>query len=116
MDTPDDVKDKGNKFAESIYKKGHSDGKAEGQKMSKDKFSIEVNSMGTQVVNGKAKDGYKAPSPEDCGKKSSQVFGYGKVPNRNDFKALVMTLLKAMESMPIAEKTKPQPQPKPAST
>lgn len=114
VDTPNDVNDKGSKFAESIYKKGHSDGKAEGQKMSKDKFSIEVNSMGTQVVNGKAKDGYKAPSPEDCGKKASTVFAYGKVPNRSDLKALASTILKTIEGMPIPQKDKPTT--KPAST
>lgn len=109
VDAPNDVKDKGAKATESAYKKGHSDGKAEGQKMSKDKFSIEVNSMGNQVVNGKSKEGYKAPSTEDCGKKASTVFGYGKVPSRADLKALATTILKAMEGMPIPEKAKTKP-------
>ncbi len=111
VDTPSDVNDKGSKFAESIYKKGHTDGKAEGQKMSKDKFSVEVNSMGNQVVNGKTKDGYKAPSPEDCGKKSQTTFSYGKVPSRNDLKQLAITILKTIEGMPIPEKAKTQPKP-----
>lgn len=111
VDTPEDVKAKGNSFAESIYKKGHTDGKAEGQKMSKDKFSVEVNGMGNQVINGKAKEGYKAPSSEDCGKKTSQIFAYGKVPNRSDLKQLAIYLLKAMDGMPIPEKAKPQPKP-----
>lgn len=111
VDAPKDVMDKGSKATESAYKKGHSDGKAEGQKMSKDKFSIEVNSMGNSIVKGKEKPDYKAPSTEDCGKKASSVFGYGKVPSRNDLKALATTILKAMEGMPIPEKAK-----KPAST
>lgn len=109
VEAPSDVMDKGSKATESAYKKGHTDGKAEGQKMSKDKFSIEVNSMGNQVVNGKSKADYKAPSTEDCGKKASQVFGYGKVPTRSDLKALVTTLLKAIEGMPIPEKAKTKP-------
>jgi len=108
VDAPSDVKDKGNKFAESVYKKGHSDGKAEGQKMSKDKFSIEVNGMANSIVSGKAKDNYKAPSIEDVGKKSQSIFGYGKEPNRSDLKALALTTLKAVESMPLPEK-KPTP-------
>lgn len=114
VDTPNDVNDKGSKFAESIYKKGHSDGKAEGQKMSKDKFSIEVNSLGNAVVNGKAKEGYSAPSIVDVGKKSQSIFAIGKNPTRADLKALALTTLKAIEGLPIPEKAKPQP--KPAST
>ena len=113
MDVPQSVTEKLGTSGVAVYKQGHKDGKQEGQKMSKDKFSIEVNSLGNQVVNGKAKDGYTAPSLVDVGKKAQSTFAIGKTPTRNDLKALALTTLKAMEGLPIPEK---KPQPKPASS
>ena len=111
MEIPSSITEKGGKQGEAIYKTGHKDGKLEGAKQSKDKFAIEVNSMANQVVNGKGKEGYKAPSIVDVGKKTQQIFAIGKDPTRNDLKQLAIVVLKSMEALPLPEKKKPETKP-----
>jgi len=109
MDIPTSVQEKGGSQGVGFYKQGHKDGKLEGAKMSKDKFAIEVGGLSNQVINAKSKEGYKAPSNQDCASKSSSVFAYGKEPSRNDLKGLATIILKRIESMSLPEKTKTKP-------
>lgn len=105
MEIPKDVLDKHGTTGESIYKKGHKDGKLEGAKVAKSPFATEVNSLVGTILKGKEKEGYKAPDSKEVGKLCSNTFKFdGKAPDRNALKRLATTTLKCMEGMELPPK------------
>ncbi len=116
MEIPKDLIGKHGTTGESIYKKGHKDGKLEGAKVAKSPFATEVNSLVGTILKGKEKEGYKAPDSKEVGKLCSNTFKFdGKAPDRNALKRLATTTLKCMEGMelpPKKAKTETPPTPK----
>lgn len=115
MEIPKDVLEKHGTTGESIYKKGHKDGKLEGAKVAKSPFATEVNSFVGSILKGKDKEGYKAPDTKEIGKLFSSVFKFdGEPPDRNALKRLAITTLKCIEGMEIPPKkaTEKPPTPK----
>jgi len=105
MEIPKDVIEKHGTTGESIYKKGHKDGKLEGAKVAKSPFATEVNSLVGSILKGKEKEGYKAPDSKEVGKLCSNTFKFdGKSPDRNALKRLATTTLKCMEGMELPPK------------
>jgi len=105
MEIPKDVLEKHGTAGESIYKKGHKDGKLEGAKVAKSPFATEVNSLVGSILKGKEKEGYKAPDSKEVGKLCSNTFKFdGKSPDRNALKRLATTTLKCMEGMELPPK------------
>ena len=112
MEIPKDVIEKHGTTGESIYKKGHKDGKLEGAKVAKSPFATEVNSLVGSILKGKEKEGYKAPDSKEVGKLCSNTFKFdGKAPDRNALKRLATTTLKCMEGMELPPKKAKPPTP-----
>jgi len=115
MELPKDLLERHGKIGEGVYKKGHKDGKLEGAKVAKSPFATEMNTLVNQIIKGKTKENYKAPSPEDVGSTVGNIFKIGNsVPDRITLKRLLLITAKAIEAMPLPpKKTKEKP---PAST
>ncbi len=112
METPKDVTDRYGSTGESVYKKGHKDGKLEGAKVAKSPFATEVNSLVGSILKGKEREGYKAPDSKEVGKLCSNTFKFdGKAPDRNALKRLATTTLKCMEGMELPPKKAKPPTP-----
>lgn len=108
MDIPPQVKERAGSVGEGIYKSAFKAGRLDGQKVSQDKFAIEVNQMGSAVIKAKSKEGYKAPSTDDLGRTFQQVFKIGAVPDRNAIKKIANMSLKVLDGMPpVPPKPKP---------
>jgi len=118
MEIPEDVKKKYGTNGELVYKKGHKDGKLEGQKVAKSAFANEVNSTVNAILKGKEKENYKAPTAESVGKLANSLFKFGaKEPDRNSMKRLAILALKSMEAMAVPSKqTKVKAEPPTPST
>lgn len=113
MEIPKDVTERNGKNGESIYKRGHKDGRLEGQKVAKSPFATEVNSVVNSILKGKGKENYKAPDPKTVGRTFNSVFKFdGESPDRNALKRLAITTLKCMESLELPPK-KPKSSPPP---
>ncbi len=113
MEIPKDVTEKSGKSGELIYKRGHKDGRLEGQKVAKSPFATEVNSVVNSILKSKGKENYKAPDAKAVGRTFNSVFKFdGEAPDRNALKRLAITTLKCMESLALPQKkTKTAPPP-----
>ena len=105
MEIPKDVTEKTGKNGELLYSKGFKAGRLEGQKVAKSPFATECNSLVNQILKGKDKENYKAPTADTVGKLSNTVFKFGgQAPDRNALKRLAITALKCIEAMPLPPK------------
>jgi len=105
MEIPEDVTKKYGSIGESVYKKGHKDGKLEGAKVAKSPFATEVNNLTNSILKAKSKEGYKAPDYTKLANLFQSSFKIGEpAPDRNKIKAIVTTGLKVMESMALPPK------------
>lgn len=105
MEIPEDVTKKHGSVGESVYKKGHKDGKLEGAKVAKSPFATEVNNVTNSILKARSKDGYKAPDYTKLANLCQSSFKIGvSAPDRNKIKAIVITGLKVMESMVLPPK------------
>ena len=113
MEVPVELVKQHGSAGEKIYKKGHKDGKLEGQKVAKSPFATEVNVIANSILKGKEKEGYKAPSTNEVGKNCSKTFKFdGEAPDRNSLKRLAIITLKCMEGMELPAKKVRPPKPK----
>lgn len=119
MEIPKDVTEKNGKNGELIYSKGFKAGRLEGQHVAKSPFATECNSLVNQILKGKDKENYKAPTADTVGKLSNTTFKFGgTAPDRNALKRLATTTLKCIEAMALPPKkgkstTPPQSPPTP---
>ncbi len=115
MEIPKDVTEKYGKTGDLVYKRGHKDGRLEGQKVAKSPFANETNGIVNSILKGKEKEGYKAPDYTKLANLCQNTFKIGgAVPDRNKIKNIVSTALKVIESMPLpAKKAKTEKPPTP---
>jgi hypothetical protein len=105
MELPKDLVEKHGKIGEGLYKRGHKDGKLEGAKVAKSPFATEMNSLVNQIIKGKGKEGYKAPSASDVGTTVGSIYKIGNsLPDRPTLKRLLLVTAKALEAMPLPPK------------
>lgn len=113
MEIPEEVIKGFGSAGEKLYKRGHKDGKLEGQKVAKSPFATEVNNIANSVLKGKEKEGYTAPNTNEVGKMCSKTFKFdGEAPDRNSIKRLLIITLKCMEGMGLPPKKVRPPTPK----
>lgn len=120
MEIPKDITEKSGKYGEGNYKRGHKDGKLEGQKVAKSPFATELNNLISSIIKGKDKEGYKAPDYTKLANLCQNTFKIGgAVPDRTKIKIIISTALKVIEAMPLppktvkAKTTNPPPAPEP---